>query len=75
MSGNNQSPSPLPWKIRLGLSILSTVTDLAKRSDGSLNRSIVRLVNFTVKANPAKPVKGVISTDITGDSARDLWFR
>ncbi|KAK9125270.1 hypothetical protein Scep_014116 [Stephania cephalantha] len=71
MSGKNQSPSPLPWKIRLGLSILSTVTDLAKRSDGSLNRSIVRLINFSVKANPAKPVKGVISTDITGDSARD----
>ncbi|KAK9167803.1 hypothetical protein Scep_002994 [Stephania cephalantha] len=75
MSGKKDSVSPpLPWKTKLAIKILTTVTDFAKRSDDSVNRTVVRFMNLRAKSN-AKPLKGVVATDVTVDPARDLWFR
>ncbi|KAK9095805.1 hypothetical protein Sjap_021302 [Stephania japonica] len=75
MSNKNNSPSPpLPWKTKLMIRILTTVSDFAKRSDDSVNRTVVRFLSARAKSN-AEPLKGVIATDVTVDPARDLWFR
>ncbi|KAK9161961.1 hypothetical protein Syun_002863 [Stephania yunnanensis] len=75
MSGKKDSVSPpLPWKTRLTIKLLTTVTDFAKRSDDSVNRTVLRLMNPRAKST-AKPLKGVVATDVTVDPARDLWFR
>ncbi|XP_029124696.1 probable carboxylesterase 18 isoform X1 [Cajanus cajan] len=71
----NPKPKPfLPWKTRISLSFLSTISDAARRSNGTVNR---RLMNFLDrKASPNQtPVNGVSSKDVTVDATRNLWFR
>ncbi|XP_008786455.2 probable carboxylesterase 18 [Phoenix dactylifera] len=65
---------PLPWKTRFFISVLSAVTDVSRRSDGTVNR---RLLSFLEPRSPAssQPVAGVRTADITVDSSRNLWFR
>ncbi|KAH7832950.1 hypothetical protein Vadar_001711 [Vaccinium darrowii] len=64
----------LPWKTRIVLSVLATVTDATQRRDGTINRRFLNLVNFTAPPNP-KPINGVNSADVTVDPSRNLWFR
>lgn len=67
------SPS-LPWKLKIVLFALSTVTDLSRRQNGTVNR---RLINFfELRASPkSTPVNGVKTSDVTVDPSRNLWFR
>ncbi|KAI7758109.1 hypothetical protein M8C21_019474 [Ambrosia artemisiifolia] len=69
------SPSlTLPWKTRILLSIISTATDAACRTDGTVNRRLLNLVDF--RAPPtSKSTNGVSSHDVVVDKTRNLWFR
>ncbi|KAF7813361.1 putative carboxylesterase 18 [Senna tora] len=73
---STQSPSKplLPWKTRLSISFLSTLTDVARRPDGTVNRRLMNFLDRKAIANP-KPVNGVSSSDVTVDPDRNLWFR
>ncbi|KAF7124802.1 hypothetical protein RHSIM_Rhsim12G0086300 [Rhododendron simsii] len=73
-ANNPQKPPSLPWKTRIVLSVLATVTDASQRRDGTVNRRLLKLFNFTSPPN-AKPVNGVKSHDVTVDPTRNLWFR
>ncbi|XVF58907.1 hypothetical protein PTKIN_Ptkin07bG0103600 [Pterospermum kingtungense] len=64
----------LPWKTRISISLISAFTDTARRSDGTVNRRILRLLDFQAPPNP-KPINSVSSSDITVDASRNLWFR
>ncbi|XP_068652442.1 probable carboxylesterase 18 [Aristolochia californica] len=68
-----QTPS-LPWKTRVSLALINTVTDACRRRDGTINR---RLINFLdARANPTpQAIKGVKTADFSVDSARGLWIR
>ncbi|GLT48358.1 hypothetical protein SLA2020_219890 [Shorea laevis] len=69
------APKPsIPWKIRLAISFLSTLTDLSCRPDGTLNRRLVRFLDIQAPPNP-NPINSVSSSDIKVDPSRDLWFR
>ncbi|KAG5521586.1 hypothetical protein RHGRI_033967 [Rhododendron griersonianum] len=73
-ANNPQNPPSLPWKTRIVLSVLATVTDASQRRDGTVNRRLLKLINFTSPPN-AKPVNGVKSHDVTVDPTRNLWVR
>ncbi|TQE06318.1 hypothetical protein C1H46_008087 [Malus baccata] len=65
----------LPWRTRVSLSLLSKVTDAARRADGTVNRRLMNILDFKSSATPAAPVRGVTSSDVTVDPTRQLWFR
>ncbi|MCL7040639.1 hypothetical protein MKW94_006952 [Papaver nudicaule] len=73
MSDTTGSPI-LPWKTRIALSILSRVTDFTRRDNGTVNRSLMNLLDIT-KQIPSQPVRGLNIADITVDPSRNLWFR
>ncbi|KAG6512826.1 probable carboxylesterase 18 [Zingiber officinale] len=64
----------LPWKTRISVAAISTVTDFCRRSNGSLNRSLLSLIDARSPAS-ATPVRGVRTADVTVDPSRNLWFR
>ncbi|KAF5445222.1 hypothetical protein F2P56_034288, partial [Juglans regia] len=74
-SNSSHSVSPaLPWKTRLSVALMSAATDLVRRPNGTINRRLISLLDFTTPANP-KPINGVKSSDIIVDPIRNLWFR
>lgn len=72
-TNTNTKPS-LPWKTRIFISLISTFTDAARRSDGTVNRRILSFLDFQSLPNP-KPINSVSSSDTTVDASRNLWFR
>ncbi|GLU21376.1 hypothetical protein SLE2022_375190 [Rubroshorea leprosula] len=70
----SQPKSSLPWRTRLAISFLSTLTDLTCRPDGTVNRRLLSFLDFQAPPN-SKPIKSVSSSDIIVDSTRNLWFR
>ncbi|KAG4939802.1 hypothetical protein JHK86_045943 [Glycine max] len=64
----------LPWKVRLLISLLSTLADTSRRSNATINRRLFNLADRQSLPNPT-PVDGVSSSDVTVDPARNLWFR
>ncbi|KAE9449076.1 hypothetical protein C3L33_19022, partial [Rhododendron williamsianum] len=62
----------LPWRIRIFFTAVGFVVDRCRRSDGTMNRSVMNLFDFKSQAGSAK---GVTSSDITVDRSRNLWFR
>lgn len=80
MTENNSPAAPrrdvpslsLPWKTRLHVTVLSAVTDFARRSDGTVNRRLLSFLDVRAPAS-AKPLRDVRTADIPVD--RDLWFR
>ncbi|EEF38949.1 Arylacetamide deacetylase, putative [Ricinus communis] len=71
---NQQWPDNIPWNVKLFIHALSFGLDITRRSDGIVNRCLMSF--FDIKASPSKkPIKGVMSADITVDKARNLWFR
>ncbi|XP_057482744.1 probable carboxylesterase 18 [Actinidia eriantha] len=74
MTNKPQKSPSLPWKTRITLLVLSVVTDASRRSDGTVNRSLLKVVNLKAPPNP-KPIKGVKTSDVTVDPSRNLWFR
>ncbi|XVF16903.1 hypothetical protein REPUB_Repub10bG0071100 [Reevesia pubescens] len=73
MSGQHSKPS-LPWKTRISISLISTLTDAACRADGTVNRRLLRLLDLQFPPN-SKPTNSVSSSDTTVDASRNLWFR
>jgi len=68
-------PKPfMPWKARISITFLSTLSDAARRSNGTLNRRVMNLLDPKSPPN-ATPVHGVSSKDITVDAENKLWFR
>lgn len=75
MTSSPPQTSPvLPWKTKIFVSILSAVTDASRRTDGTINRRLLNLVDFKTPPN-STPINGVKSSDVTVDPARKLWFR
>ncbi|XP_043697776.1 probable carboxylesterase 18 isoform X2 [Telopea speciosissima] len=64
----------LPWKTKIVLTILSAVTDTVRRPNGTINRRLLKLLEFKTPANN-EPVRGVKTSDVTVDANRNLWFR
>ncbi|CAH8365049.1 unnamed protein product [Eruca vesicaria subsp. sativa] len=71
---NNQKKLTIPFKTRITLTLLSTFTDTAQRSNGTINRRLLRLLDFRAPPNP-NPINSVSTSDFTVDPSRDLWFR
>ncbi|PON33300.1 Arylacetamide deacetylase [Parasponia andersonii] len=68
------SAPSLPWKTRISVSLISFVTDTARRRNGTINRRLLRL--FDLRSPPSSTARGGVSTsDFTLDSSRNLWFR
>ncbi|KAK4724517.1 hypothetical protein R3W88_027296 [Solanum pinnatisectum] len=66
--------SRIPWRTRIALSFVSTITDYSRRQNGTVNRRLLGIFGLKTSANP-NPVNGVKSFDVTVESSRDLWFR
>ncbi|KAK3018392.1 hypothetical protein RJ639_003847 [Escallonia herrerae] len=73
MEGSTASLS-LPWKTRVTLSLISTVTDASRRRNGTVNRRLLSMLGFKSPPSP-NPVNGVKSFDVAVDPSRGLWFR
>ncbi|ESW23767.1 hypothetical protein PHAVU_004G073600 [Phaseolus vulgaris] len=73
----SEIPKPklsLPLRTRVALLFLSAVTDFSRRSDGTVNRGFMNLLDYKSRSK-AKSVKGVSTKDVTVDANRNLWFR
>ncbi|KAL8208692.1 hypothetical protein R6Q57_008104 [Mikania cordata] len=64
----------LPWKTRILLALFDTAIDLLTRKDGTVNRGLVKLVDFRIKPS-SEPKNGVKTHDVVVDPTRNLWFR
>lgn len=64
----------LPWKIRILISLFSSLTDIVRRKDGTINRRLLNLIDFRIPPS-SKPINGVKTHDVVVDPARKLWFR
>ncbi|KAI3782093.1 hypothetical protein L2E82_12125 [Cichorium intybus] len=64
----------LSWRRRLLFSAVPLALAVVTRRDGTLNRRILRFIDFRVPPS-SKPINGVKTHDIVIDSARRLWFR
>lgn len=74
-TSNSQQPKPvLPWRARISISFLCTLSDAARRSNGTVNRLLINLLDLKSHPNAA-PVNGVSSNDVTVDASRNLWCR
>ncbi|THU44454.1 hypothetical protein C4D60_Mb02t07540 [Musa balbisiana] len=70
-----QAPRPpLPWTTRISVAVASAVTDAARRSNGTVNRRLLSLLDARSRAS-AKPHRGVRSADVVVDPVRHIWFR
>ncbi|URE10986.1 gibberellin receptor [Musa troglodytarum] len=65
---------PLSRTKRFVVAAVSAINDAACRSDGTVNRRLVSLLDARVAAS-AKPFRGVRTADVPVDLSRDLWFR
>ncbi|KAK7380173.1 hypothetical protein VNO78_32645 [Psophocarpus tetragonolobus] len=74
MAQTSKQKPLLPWKTRFSISFLSTLTDYARRSNGTVNRRLMDFLDRKAQANPT-PVNAVSTIDVTVDPSRSLWFR
>nr|XP_043628509.1 probable carboxylesterase 18 [Erigeron canadensis] len=73
----SKPPKPvlsLPWKTRVGLSVIATFTDASCRKNGSVNRRLLNLFDFRTPPS-SKPINGVATHDVIVDKSRNVWFR
>ncbi|XP_071693653.1 probable carboxylesterase 18 [Rutidosis leptorrhynchoides] len=70
---SQKSPS-IPWKTRFVLSVFSTTINIASRKNGTVNRSLHKLLESRAPPN-SKPINGVRTYDVMVDQTRKLWFR
>ncbi|RWW25676.1 hypothetical protein GW17_00009965 [Ensete ventricosum] len=73
MSPSAVAPSLSRTK-RFVIAAASAINDAACRSDGTVNRRLVSLLDARVAAS-AKPFRGVRTADVPVDLSCDLWFR
>ncbi|KAF6141490.1 hypothetical protein GIB67_000871 [Kingdonia uniflora] len=64
----------ISWSLNVILSLLSNVTDFARRSNGTVNRRLLSYLDVMAKG-PPQTVNGVKTSDVTVDPTRNLWFR
>ncbi|KAK7380172.1 hypothetical protein VNO78_32643 [Psophocarpus tetragonolobus] len=64
----------LPWKTRLSISLISTVTDASRRSNNTISRRLLSLFDTLVPPNPSI-LDGITSEDVTVNPDRNLSFR
>ncbi|CAJ1952425.1 unnamed protein product [Sphenostylis stenocarpa] len=64
----------LPWKLRLMTSLLSHLLNASRRSNGTVNRRLFNLFDRQLPPSPS-PIDSVITSDVTVDATRNLWFR
>jgi acetyl esterase/lipase len=69
------APPALPWSARLQIFALSAATDLAQRSNGTVNRFLFKLGDRQTPAMPRPDALGIRSNDLTVDATRNLWVR
>ncbi|GAU28471.1 hypothetical protein TSUD_294740 [Trifolium subterraneum] len=68
-------PKPLlPWKTRLAIFYLTTFTEAARRSNGTVNRRLLNLLDRNSSPNQT-PVNGVSTKDVTVNAEHNVWFR
>lgn len=65
---------PLSITKRFIIAAASAINDAACRSDGTVNRRLVSLLDARSSAS-AKPVQGIRTVDVPVDTSRDVWFR
>uniref|UniRef100_A0A5B7BX61 Putative carboxylesterase 18 n=1 Tax=Davidia involucrata TaxID=16924 RepID=A0A5B7BX61_DAVIN len=73
-TGKPQASPSFPLKTRITLVLISNVTDAFRRSNGTINRRLLKLFDFRAPPNP-NPINGVKTSDVTVDPSRNLWFR
>lgn len=74
-SSPNKPKKPfLPWKTRVGLSFVTTLTDATRRSNGTVNRRFLNLLDRKSSPN-ATPVNGVSTKDVIVNAEHNVWFR
>ncbi|CAI0442185.1 unnamed protein product [Linum tenue] len=66
--------NPLPWRTRLAVSVVSALSDLGRRHDGTVNRRLLSFLDLKCPASTT-PIQSVVSSDVTVDASRNLWFR
>ncbi|KNA06755.1 hypothetical protein SOVF_178100 [Spinacia oleracea] len=64
----------LPFKTRFQVSVLSFVTDIVRRNNGTINRRIINLLDRRVPPNPT-PYNSVSTHNVVFDPSNNLWFR
>ncbi|CAN6458343.1 unnamed protein product [Victoria cruziana] len=64
----------LPWRPKLFCSVVGVFTDLSLRKDGTINRRLFGIIDFTSAAS-SRPRNGVSTADFTVDSSTGVWFR
>ncbi|KAL1356189.1 hypothetical protein AAHE18_05G165600 [Arachis hypogaea] len=73
--GNSETPKlSLAWHMRFSISLFAALNDVACRSDGTINRRLLKFLDHKTKPSPL-PSNGVTSEDVTVDAAKDVWFR
>ncbi|PKI59507.1 hypothetical protein CRG98_020138 [Punica granatum] len=63
----------LPWMTRIVVSVVSHISDITRRSDGTVKRRLLSFLNLKLLPIPTH-ILGVSSSDISVDPACDLWF-
>ncbi|XP_048498317.2 probable carboxylesterase 18 [Beta vulgaris subsp. vulgaris] len=72
-SSPSQSIS-LPFKTRVQVSILNFVTDAVRRTNGTINRRLMNILDRRIPPNPT-PLNSVSSHDVVFDQPKNLYFR
>ncbi|XP_027078561.1 probable carboxylesterase 18 [Coffea arabica] len=68
------SSPALPWRTRISIKIISTISTASRRRNGTVNRTLLSMLGYKCSAN-STPIGGVSTFDITVDPTRKLWFR
>ncbi|GAU28473.1 hypothetical protein TSUD_294760 [Trifolium subterraneum] len=65
----------LPWKVTSTMYILDAINDITGRSNGTINRRLLALIDLKIPPSRNFNSNGVSSSDVIVDSTRNLWFR
>ncbi|CAK7344145.1 unnamed protein product [Dovyalis caffra] len=69
------SKPPLPWRTRLAILMISIISDVTRRANGTFNRRLLNFFDFKLPPFPNMSIYSVFSSDIPMDPSCNLWFR
>ncbi|KAL5081145.1 hypothetical protein RYX36_009566 [Vicia faba] len=73
---SSTSKPNLLWMVHSSVSFLSTIFDITSRSNGTINRHLLSLLDWKIPPNPnSKSINDISSSDIVVNSTHNLWFR
>ncbi|CAL5184997.1 unnamed protein product [Lathyrus oleraceus] len=73
---SSTSKPHLPWKVRFSMSILSAISDITGRSNGTINRRLLDFIDWKIPLIPKfKSFSDISSSDVMVNSTHNLWFR